>query len=156
MKHYQKGGQIPLENRSIIIKTDNTIKKFVIEYDKHKNSYDFEDPVGLLEDFFAVVDIKFQRDGKKKLVIKFTFTIMNYQPPPEDINNVVGIYDKRLWSRPTYFGNFFNEFIKISLIHDIKKRIIVNKRTGSSWRFNRYDSVSVTFNTVEYKKIKRH
>ena len=25
--HYQKGGQIPLENRPIIIKTDETIKK---------------------------------------------------------------------------------------------------------------------------------
>ena len=30
--HYQKGGQIPLENRPIIIKTDGTIKKFIIEY----------------------------------------------------------------------------------------------------------------------------
>ena len=46
LKHYQKGGQIPLENRPIIIKTDNTIKKLIIEYDKHKNSHDFKDPVG--------------------------------------------------------------------------------------------------------------
>ena len=94
---------------------------------------------------------------KKELVIKFTFAIKNYQPPPtEDINNAVAIYDNRIWSTPTYFGKFFNEFIKVSLINDIKKRIIVKAKTGSSWRFNRHDSVSVTFNTVENQKILRH
>ena len=113
-----------------------------------KNSYDFKDPVKLVEDFFGVVDIKFVTDGKKELIIKSTFAIQNYQLPPEDINNVVGIYDKRIWSTQTYFGRFFNEFIKFSLINDIRKRIIVNARTGSLWRFNRYDSISVTPDTV--------
>ena len=59
----QKGGEIPLEDQPIIIKNDGTIKKFVIEYNKHKNSYDFEHPVKLVEDFFPVVDINFVTDG---------------------------------------------------------------------------------------------
>ena len=88
-------------------------------------------------------------------MIKSSFAIQNYQPPPEDINNVVGIYDKRIWSTQTYFGRFFNEYIRVSLINDIKKRIIVNARTGSLWRFNRYDSISVTFNTKENQQILR-
>ena len=45
LKHYQKGGQIPLEYKPIAIKTDNTVKKFSIEIDKHKNSYDFTDSI---------------------------------------------------------------------------------------------------------------
>ena len=132
LKHYEKGGQIPLENRPFIIKTDNAIKKFAIEYDKNKDSYDSEDPVKLLKDFFGVVDVRFVIDRKKELFIKSTFTIQNYQPPPEGVNNAVGIYYKSVYSTPTYFGKIFNEFIKVSLINDIKKRIIVNAKTGSS------------------------
>ena len=109
----------------------------------------------LVEDFFAVVDIKFVTDGKKELIIKPSFAIQNYQPPPEDINNVVGLYDKRIWSTQTYFGRFFNEYIRASLNNDIKEIIIVNARTGSSWRFNRYNSISVTFNTVQDQQIVR-
>ena len=109
-----------------------------------------------MEDFFGVVEIKFITDGKKELVMKSTFTIQNYQPPPEDINHAIGIYEKRVWSTQAYFGKFFNEFIKVSLFNDIKKRIKVNAKTGSLWRFNRYDSVSATFNTVENQKtVKR-
>ena len=52
LKHYQKGGQIPLEYKPIDIKTDNKVKKFSIEFDKHKNSYDFTDLIKLPEDFF--------------------------------------------------------------------------------------------------------
>ena len=103
-----------------------------------------------------MLDIKFVTDGKKEFVIKSSFAIQNYQPPPEDINNVLGSYDKRIWSTQTYFGRFFNEYIRASLTNDIKKRIIVNARAGSSWRFNRYDSISVTVNTVLNQQILRH
>ena len=144
-----------MEDQPIIIKSNGTIKKFLIEHEKHKNSYDFENPIKSVEDFLAVVDIKFITEGKQKLIIKLSFTILNYQPPPEDINNVVGLYDKRTWSIQTYFGRFFNEYIRVSLTNDIKKRIIVNAKTGSSWRFKRYDSISVTCNTVQNQKIKK-
>ena len=121
LEHYQKGREIPLEHRPIIKKNDGTITKFEIQYEKHKNSFDFKHPVKLVEDFFAVVDIKFVTDGKKKLIIKSSFAIQNYQPPLEDINNVVGLYGKRIWSTQTYFGRFFNEYIRASLTNDIKK-----------------------------------
>ena len=59
----------------------------------------------------------------------------------------------RFWSTETYFGRFFNEYIRVSLTNDIRKKIILNARTGSSWRFNRYDSISVTFKTVPDQNI---
>ena len=154
LKHYQKGGQLPLEYKAIEIKTEETYKKFSIELEKHKNSYDFADPVKLPEDFFNVVDIKFNTDVEKELVFKSTFTIVNYQPPP-DLPGAVGIFDKRLLSTRTCFGNFFNNFIRFSLIKNTKNRIIRNQETGSSSQFNRYDYISVTLSTVENQKIVR-
>ena len=123
--------------------------RFSINYDDHKNSYDFANPIKLLEESFEVVNIKFITDGNKELVIKCSFEIRNYQPPPEDMNNVIGLYDNRYWSTPIYEGKFFNEFMKYSLKKDIKKKIIFNASTGSSWRFNQFDYISVTFDTKE-------
>ena len=81
--HYQKGGEIPIENRRVKQTSDGSVVKFTIDYDSHKNNYDFTDVGKLLEDFFEVVNINFVNDGKKELVIKFMFDIQNYQPPPE-------------------------------------------------------------------------
>ena len=155
IKHSQKGGEIPLENKQFKKTRDRSIIRFSIDYDVHRNSYDFADPVKLLEDFFEVVNINFRTDGRKELIVKSSFSILNYQPPPEDMKNVRGLYDERLWSTPTYNGNFFNDFIKFSLKNDIKKKITLNGRTGSSWRFNRFQFVSVTFNTKNNQKILR-
>ena len=121
--HFQKGGTTPLEDHPIIKRNGRTIIKFEIRYDDHKNSYDFEHPVKLVEDFLGVVDIKFITEGKQELIIKSSFPILNYQPPPENINNVVGLYDKRFWRTETYYGRFFNDCIKTSLTHDIKKEL---------------------------------
>ena len=71
------------------------------------------------------------------------------------MNNVTGLYDLRVWSTPVYFGHFFNDFIKTSLKNDIKKKIILNGQTGSSWRFDRFQSVSVIFNNNDNQKILR-
>ena len=144
-----------MENRPFIKRSDGSIIKFPIDYKIHKNNYDFTNAGKLLEDFFNVVDLNFVTDGRRELVIKSTFNIRNYQPPPEDLNNVRGLFDQRVWSTPVYFGNFFDDFIKTSLKSDIKKRIISNGRTGSSWRFDRFESVSVIFNIQNNQKILR-
>ena len=106
--------------------------------------------------FFDLIDVNFLTDGKKHLIVKSSFSIQNYQPHLENMNNVRGLYDDRLWSTPAYEDYFFNDFIKSSLKNDIKKRIIINGITGSSWRFNRFQFVSVTFNTKTNQKILRH
>ena len=110
INHYQKGGEISIENRPVNKTTDGSIVKFTIDYDSDKNSYDFTDTSNMLEEFFEVVDTNFVTDEKIEL-----FSMRNYQPPPEDLNNVTGLYDLRIWSTPVYVGNFFNGFIKTSL-----------------------------------------
>ena len=102
-----------------------------------------------------MVDINFLTDGKKELVIKSTFSVRNYQPPPEELNNVTGLYDLRIWSTAVYVGNFFNDFIKTSLKNDIKKRIILSGQIGSSWHFDRFQSISAVFNNNDNQKILR-
>ena len=67
INHYQIGGKIPLENRQFKKTSDGTIIRFEIHHDAHKNSYDFADPVKLLEDFFEVVNINFANDEKKRI-----------------------------------------------------------------------------------------
>ena len=143
INHYQKGGEIPIENRAVNKTTDGSIVKFTIDYDSDKNSYDFTNASKILT------------DGKKELVIKSTFSIRNYQSPPDDLNNVTDLYDLRFWITPVYLGHFFNDFIKTSLKNDVKKRIILNGQTGSSWRFDRFQSISVVFNNNNNQKILR-
>ena len=155
INHYQKGGEIPLEKRQFKKTNNGSIMKFTFDYESHKNSYDFADPAKLLEVFFEVVDINFVTDGKRELIVKSTINIQNYQPPLGDLNNVRGLYDQRAWSTPVCFGNFFNDFVKTSLKNDIKKKIILNARTRSSWRFDRFQSVSVIFNTKNNQKVLR-
>ena len=52
VKHYQKGGQIPIEYKPIETNIRQTIKNFSMKFDKHQNSYDFADPISLQEEFF--------------------------------------------------------------------------------------------------------
>ena len=85
--------------------------------------------------------------------MKLSFTHENYQPPPVDINNAAPLYDTRYWSMPVYEGKFFNDFIRSSLKSDIRKKIIFNARTGSSWCFNKFKSLSVTFSAKSVPKI---
>ena len=91
INHYQKGGEIPFENRPFQKTSVGFITRFSISYDDHKNSYDFADPVNLLENFFDLIDVNFVTDGKKHFIVKSSFSIQNYQPPPEDMNNVRGL-----------------------------------------------------------------
>ena len=46
-----------------------------------------------------------------------------------------------------YEGVYSSDFIRSNLVEDIKKRIIMNGMTGSSWRFKRFDRVYITVNS---------
>ena len=106
LKHYQEGGEIPHENRHFNWISDGKITKFTIEFEKHADNYDFKNPNKLIDDFFNVVNINFRADRSKDLVIKSSFSIQNYQPSPEDINNAAPLYDKSFWSTPTYEATY--------------------------------------------------
>ena len=153
LKRYQEGGSRPTElkpiNKTIL---DRNFQKFSINFDEHSNSYDFANGMGLAEEFVNVFDKNFNSFGDKKLVLTCSFIIVNYQSPVED---GLPIYDSRFWSTKTYEGFYFNDFIKTSLIYDIRKRIIINGATGSSSKFNRFQSLSISVNATENQGILR-
>ena len=153
LKHYQEGGSRPTEakplNKTII---EHDFVKYGINYDDHSADYDFTDGMGLVEDFVHVFDRKFNSSGGKKLIFKFSFIIVNYQPA---VQGGLPIYDSRFWLTKTYEGFYFNDFIKTSLIYDVRKRIRINGMTGSSWRFNRFQSLSLSINTKKNQAILR-
>ena len=155
LKHLEQGGAIPIENLPVIQESSGTIKMFSIDYKRHKNFYNFENPSQLIHNFFSVVDIKFQTDGQQEYIITSSFCIRSSQPPPEDINNVTTFFDKRVWSTEMYSGKYFNNYRKYSLTSDIKKRIISNTKTRSFWRFNKFDSISATFNSIREQNVIR-
>ena len=54
---------------------------------------------------------------------------------------------RRVWITNFYEGVCSSDFIRSNLVEDIKKRIIMNGMTGSSWRFKRFDRVYITVNS---------
>ena len=147
LRHYQEGGSLPIELKPINrIVLDGNLQKFSINFNEHANSYDFTNSKKLPVEFLNVFDMKFNSSGDEKFIFKCSFIVINYQPPGVDIG--AAIYDSRFWSTKTY-EVFFNEFIKTSLISDIHKRIIINGATGNSWRFNRFQLISISINSTK-------
>ena len=89
-------------------------------------------------------------EGKKSL-FKCSFVIINHQPPP--VQSTVGIEDSRSWSTNVYEGVYFNEYIKRGMISDVKKKIMINGMTSSSWQFKRFDRISISINSLEDQTI---
>ena len=107
--------------------------------------------MGLPEEFLNAFDIKFNSNGEKNLIFRCSFVIINYQPPAFDCG--VPIYDSRFWSTKIFEGFYFNEFVKFPLIQKIRKRITIDGETGSSWRFSRFQSISISVNMEENQYI---
>lgn len=65
----------------------------------------------------------------------------NYQPQPEEgFVKVTGI---RICSTDGYTCVFFYDFEKQIVERDIRRRIILNGQTGSSWRFKRFNHFKI-------------
>ena len=73
--------------------------------------------------------------------------IINYQRHAFD--GGASIYDSKFWSKKTFEDFCFNDVVNLFLIQDIRKRIIINWQTGSSWRFNRFQSILISVNTIK-------
>ena len=61
--------------------------------------------------------------------------------------------DTRVWVTNVYTGVHFNGFLKSGIARDIKKRIISNGMTGSSWRFKRFDRLCISVSSDVFRKI---
>ena len=58
--------------------------------------------------------------------------------------NIRSILNTRYWSTDVYQTSHRNDFIFYGLKNDILSKVIVNIMSGSSWRFRRFITLSLT------------
>ena len=134
--HYQQGVRQPIEDKPVkIVKFDENLQRFCINFNKHSDHYNFFDSRSIVSYFLTVFENNFvPRKGVVSL-IECSFTIINCQPPPRV--GFVNILDSRVWQTDVYSRTHFNGFVKSNLANDILRRVIINGMTGSSWRFKK-------------------
>ena len=110
---------------------------YPIEFQKHRDFYDFFNSEQYVEDFLRNVRYKFKPGGKKW--VKCLFTIENIQISPyQDLRPII---NSRYWTTLPYEGTYFNDFIFYGLRQNILGRVIINGMSGSSWHFKRFVSL---------------
>ena len=110
---------------------------YSIEFQKHKDFYDFFNSEKCADDFLRNAKSKFRVGGKKW--IKCSFTIENIQNSPY----LRPIINGRYWATPPYEGVYFNDFIFDGLRQNILGRVIINGTSGSSWHFKQFVLLSL-------------
>ena len=110
-----------------------------ISFDDNSDSYNLYDPDNTVKSLLDLFLITF--GPERKVQIKCTFSMPNYQPQPEEgFVKVTGI---RICSTDGYTCGFFYDFVKQIVERDIRRRIIMNGQTGSSWRFKRFNHFKI-------------
>ena len=107
MKHYDEGKNIPFEDKPIDILRFNGLKMYSVEFEKHKDFYNFFNSEEVVDDFLRNVKNKFKPGGKKW--IKCSITIENIQQSPyQDLRPII---NSRYWTTLLYEVTYFNDFI---------------------------------------------
>ena len=104
----------------------------------------------MVDDFLNSVYNSFKA-FKKKYRFQGYFELVNPQPT---LDNQSFLTENRNWLTNAYKSICFNEFVRSEIPNDIKKRIIFNGLTGSSWYFKRFERLNVTVVSVKEKLIK--
>ena len=139
LKHYDEGKNIPFEDKPIDILRFTGLTIDSVEFQKHKDFYNFFNSEEVVDDFLRNVEYKF-KPGRKKWN-KCLFIIENIQQSPyQDLRSII---NSRYWTTPPYEGTYFNDFIFFGLRKNIFSRVIVNGMTGSSWHVKHFVSLSL-------------
>ena len=102
----------------------------------------------MISEFLIVFEQKFiPKLNLEKVRFKCSFTIINRQPPPAV--GFVELTDTRVWVTNVYERVYFNDFIKSGITNGIRKRIVFNVMTGSSWICKRFDRLCISVNSDE-------
>ena len=124
------------------------ITNYSINFNQHKNFYDFFS-ASVVDDFLNSVYNSFKA-FKKKYRFQGYFELVNPQPT---LDNQSFLTENRNWLTNAYKSIYFNEFVRSEISNDIKKRIISNGLTGSSWYFKRFERLNITVISVKEEKL---
>ena len=97
------------ESRLVSITRFDGTSIYSISFDEHQRFYYFYDSDDTIENLLNVFRLRLLPTSKK-VQIKGTFSIVNYQPLPVD--GLVEFTDTRILSTNVYSCVFFNEFVR--------------------------------------------
>ena len=134
--HYnQSEGSRMNQQLPVSVVTRGPVTYFSINYNGHKNFYDFfqEDVV---DDFLQGVYNRFNHGDEYK-----------FQGYAEMINQQKGesvvSENTRVWLTNVYTVKYLNPYVRGAIKNDILKRIVLNGETGSSWVFKRFKRLQI-------------
>ena len=140
LNHYSDDKEQPFESKPLdITKLKDQITTYSINFNNHKDSYNFFNSEKFVTDFLLNYKHKFKNNNQNK-TFKCSFVIQIQQISP--IPNTSPSFDYRYWSTSPYEGVYFNDFIFFGIKGEILNRVIINGLSGSSWFFNKFASLS--------------
>ena len=136
----QAGGSRLKKQLPINVLRRDPIKHFSINYNQHKNFYNFFQE-SIVDDFLEAVYACFTLDDEYKI-----------QGYPKIINQHQGestiSQSTRVWMTNVYTAKYFNPYVRGAIKNDIVKRVITNGESGSSWVFNRFKSLQIIATSI--------
>ena len=109
LKNYNDGKKQLFEDKPLEILRFPNLTIYTIDYQKHKDSYNFFNSNSCEEDFLLNVRDKFNNDNDYQKTVKCSFVIQNKQDAL--LPNLKPMLDARYWSTTTYSAVYFNDFI---------------------------------------------
>ena len=64
--------------------------------------------------------------------------IINFEP-----TEIIELENLRPWVTEVYFGRYFSNVVRQNMKQNILKRVIINGKTGSSWRFRHFNKIQL-------------
>ena len=150
LKYYDERQTDLYEDKLIDIIKLPFMTKFEISIMKHGEYYNFFNSEEIVDDFLRNAPSKFKPSVLK--YIKGTFVIENIQASA--VENSAPISNSRFWSTEVYKGVYFNDFIFNGLRHSILNKVIINRITGSSWRFHRFITLTAKVLNLDREIVK--
>ena len=149
LKHYGKGLSIDgdLDKPINVINTPG-LKKIEITYKDHSSYYDFFDSEAIVDSFLQQVkDV--MKCNDQRVLIRSGFSIENIQQPLDNYSEP--LLQKRYWSTEPLQTNFLNDYILFKIRESILKRVIINRLSGSTWNFNKFNYLNVKILNASYQ-----
>ena len=141
--HY--GKQLGSGTNSINVLRRDKFDYYTINFDQHRNIYNFFDG-GLVHEFIRVVHQNFKA-GKHNRTFQGYVEIVTQQ------RGETILQKKQVWLTNSFKSKYFNNFIMSETRDGITKRTISNGETGSSWYFKKFNRLTIIVGPRSVSKL---